>query len=275
MGPGAAPWNDPLIPPDLRGWYQRVIGVVRRSAMPLLIIQLAAGLLTALASYTVLPDLGLQPGLGASGIAPVPGPPSQGNAGMTLLGVIVVLGVAVLAQGASMYVAIRDAARRPVAADDTTRFAVERAPALLGWGMLAGLLLSVGLLGVMLPGPFVILAVPGFYLLVVFGAALSGVVVVERKPLGRCFELVGRRFLPTAGRMSLALVAALAYGAVGNYVIQVLSEPGSINEALLQLAVSVPLGVAAVAVSVVTYAELRFHEDATVSTPRLAGELER
>jgi hypothetical protein len=58
-------------------------------------------------------------------------------------------------------------------------------------------------------------------------------------------------------------------------VIHVLSDPGSINEALLQLAISVPLGVAAVAVSVVTYAELRFHEDASVSTTRLAGELDR
>ncbi|HZZ48275.1 MAG TPA: hypothetical protein VFE65_15455 [Pseudonocardia sp.] len=273
--PDRIPGTDPLIPADLRGWYQRVVGVVRRSALPLLIIQLAAGILTALTSYTVLPDLGLQPGLGASDIAPVPGPPPTSDGALSLLGVMIVLAVAVLAQGASVYVVIRDAAGRPVASEDTTRFAVERAPALLGWGMLAGLMLSVGLIGLLLPGPFAVLAVPGFYLLVVFGSALTGVVVVERRPLGRCFELVGRRFLPTAGRMSMALVAALAYGAAGNYVIHVLSDPGSINEALLQLAISVPLGVAAVAVSVVTYAELRFHEDASVSTTRLAGELDR
>jgi hypothetical protein len=271
---GAAPFDDPLIPPDLRGWYQRVVGVVRRSAMPLLIIQLAAGVLTALASYTVLPDLGLQPGVGASDLASVPGQPPVGDSAMNLVGLIVVLSVAVLAQGASVYVAIRDAAGRPVATEDTIRFAFERAPALLGWGMLAGLLLSVGLLGIALSGPFVILAVPGFYLLVVFGATLSGVVVVERKPLGRCFELVGRRFPPTAGRLCLALGAAIAYGAVANYVVGVLSEPGSINEVLLHLVVSVPLGAAAVAVAVVTYAELRFHEDPSVSTPRLATELE-
>jgi hypothetical protein len=37
----------------------------------------------------------------------------------------------------------------------------------------------------------------------------------------------------------------------------------------------VPLGVAAVGVAVVTYAELRFHENGAVFTGTLAGELDR
>jgi len=45
--PQAAPLSDPLVPPDLRGWFERVIGVVRRSMIPLLIIQLGVAVISA------------------------------------------------------------------------------------------------------------------------------------------------------------------------------------------------------------------------------------
>jgi hypothetical protein len=258
-----------LVPPDLRGWVDRVIGVVQRSLVPLLIIQLGAAVVSALISYTVLPDLGLTPTSGGLGSVATRGAqlpaPSVFDSTMSLIGLIILLGVTVLAQGASVFVAVRDAAGRRVSSEEALRFAARRAPALIGWGLFAGMLFAVGAM----------LIVPALYFAVVFGAALTGVVTIERGPLGRCFQLVNRRFWPTTGRMAIAIACALVYGQLAGYLVKVLSQPGSLNEALLGVLVSAPLGMGAVGVGVVTYAELRFHETGLVLTPTLAEELDR
>jgi hypothetical protein len=75
--------------------------------------------------------------------------------------------------------------------------------------------------------------------------------------------------------MGLALLVAIAYSLISDFVVHALSPTGSFQEALLQAVMSVPLGVAAVGVLVVTYAELRFHETGRVLTDTLAAELNR
>jgi hypothetical protein len=275
-GGASAPLSDPLVPPDLRGWLDRVVGVVRRSLVPLLMIQIAVALVTGVVSYLVLRTVAPVPA-GPLAIEPIPAPrgPSDpasvaqlsGLDGFTaFVGLVVMIAVAVLAQGTAMYVSVRDAAGQRVDSAEALRFALQRAPALLGWGLVAGALTMLGLL---------MLIVPGVYFAVVFGATLTGVVTVERAGIQRCFALVNRRLGPTFARMGLALLVAVAYSLVSDFVVHALSTTGSFQEALLQAVMSVPLGVAAVGVLVVTYAELRFHETGSVLTDTLAAELNR
>jgi hypothetical protein len=261
-GPGfraAAPLSDPLVPPDLRGWLDRVIGVVRRSMVPLLTLQLGVAAVGAVLTYLMEAVLPAQPapaganGAGAGGF-------------IAMLGLLVAFAVGIFAQGASVYVAIQDAAGHQATASEGLRFAAARAPGLIGWGLSAAALTAFGLL----------LVVPGIYLAIVFGAGLAGVVTVERAGIGRCFELVNRRFWRTAGRIVPAAAVGAFYSmVVAPYLVDALSTPNSMSAVALQAVLGVPLGMASVGVTVVTYAELRFHERGDVFAASLAAELAR
>ncbi|WP_214365926.1 hypothetical protein [Pseudonocardia sp. H11422] len=246
---------DPLVPLNLDQWFGKVFGVVRRSWRSLTLIQLAATLpgllLGGLAQWIVL-----------AGAAPTPDPVATAAAA----GGVVAIVFAIFAQGASVFVAIREAVGRPVQAGDALRFAAGRALPLLGWGLLSGVLIFVGLL---------LLILPGIYVATVVVAALVGVVVVERGGIDRAFTLVNRRLLPTFGRMVIFFVAGLVYSTVVGVVVELGTEPGSLSELLLGGVLALPLSLASVGVAVVTYAELRFHENTAVSSGWLAAELER
>lgn len=257
----SGPPSDPLVPADIGGWFERIIAVVRRSFVPLLVIQAVVAALTAL--YGVL-TAGLAP------MVPVaPGAATMPDLGglflAIFLGALVLAAVSLFAQGASVYVAIRDASGEPVTAPDALRFAAGRALPLLGWSLLAGLMLAAGA---------ILLLLPAIYLAIVFGAALLGVVLVERGGIGRCFALVHRRFWPTTGRMLLAFLITFVYvlvlGAVVGFTLG-----NSALAPVLQSVLAIPLGLAWVGIAVVTYAELRFHERPDVLTPALAAELRR
>ncbi|MHA6794883.1 hypothetical protein ACVGVM_15430 [Pseudonocardia bannensis] len=247
--------TDPLVPLNLDQWFGKVFGVVRRSWPSLSVIQLAAALpgmlLGGLAQWIVL-----------GGAAPTPETAVTAGAA----GGVVAIVFSLFAQGASVFVAIREAVGRPVQAGAALHFAAGRALPLLGWGLVGGVLIFLGLL---------LLVVPGIYVTTVVVAALVGVVVVERGGIDRAFTLVNRRFLPTFGRMVIFFVVGFGYSSMVGAVVALVSEPGSLNELLLSGVLALPLSLASVGVAVVTYAELRFHEDPAVSSGRLAVELER
>ena len=252
-GHPAAPLDDPLVPADLRGWAERVVGVARRSLVPLVTIQVgvgAVGVGISLAITPLLPEPGAEPG-GAASLA-------------AMFGLMAAVVVGILAQSGSTYVAIRDASGRPATASEGLRFAARLSPILIPWGIAAGALTMVGF----------VLVVPGLYLAVVFGATLIGVLTVERMPILRCFELVNRRLWPTVGRMLIALTVAGLYSVLSSFVVNALSSPQSIAEAALQAAMAIPMGIGAVGVTTVTYAELRFIESPQVMTPQLAQQIE-
>jgi hypothetical protein len=170
-----------------------------------------------------------------------------------------------IAQGVSVYYVTYDAAGQRVSLGDAFRFGVSRAPALLGWGILAALLTFVG---------FVLLVLPGVYLLLVFTATLTGVIMYERGAIDRCFSLFNRRFWPTVGRVILYLVAAGIYQGLVQFIVQsAFGADSAIGQTLIQI-LAIPVALFAVGVSVVTYAELRHWEaPGQVHTPRLAAEL--
>jgi hypothetical protein len=121
-----------------------------------------------------------------------------------------------------------------------------------------------------------VLAIPGLYLSIVIFSSLYGVVVIERGGLGRCFALIKGRFWATTGRMVVAVLLGGIYAGVAQAVSSVVGGgPTGVFSVILHAVLMIPLGVAAIAAIVVTYAELRFHENTEVSTPALAAELAR
>ncbi len=253
------PPDDPLVPASFSNWFEKVARVIRRSFVPLLVIQIGVAVVDVI-FWVVLSQLAL--GVAASG-----GSSAGAAFGLFLLSLLGTVVVGVFAQGASIFVAIRDAAGEPTSVGSGLGFAASRALPLLGWGVVAGIMMVVG---------FLLFIVPGIYLAIVFGATLTGVVAVERKNIGRCFQLVHRRFWPTAGRLLLAFLIAFIYSLVINRIIAaaVISSDAVTATALIYL-LYIPIGIAAVAVTVVTYAELRFHENRDTLTSTLAAELRR
>lgn len=247
-----APLSDPLVPGDLAGWFHRIAGVTRRSWVPLLVIQLLVAAVSAPFGYAF------------TGLAAAGPPPRSAMTALVPLGMALVLLAGALGQAASVFVVIRDAAGEPFVAADARRFAVTRLLPLLGWGLVAGVLTVFGYLALVLPG---------LYLTVVFLAALVGVVCVEREGIVRAFTLVNRRLWPTTGRMALVALTGGCYVSASGWVVSVLTAEASLREMLLSYAVNIPLSMALVGVYVVSYAELRFHEQPRTLTPRLADEI--
>jgi hypothetical protein len=265
--------GDPLVPADRRGWRTRIVAATRRGLRPLLRIHLLALGVVALLAAVVLALLTAQvlavPEEG-------PGPyDSTLAAVVVLVGVLGALAAVTLAQGAAAYVVVAQAADEPAPVRAALCFARGRARGLLGWGLAAQLLL----------GTFVALAVvvsawfwiPVAYLAVVFSAGLVGVVVVERRGLGRCVVLVHRRLLATTGRMLVLFlvlfVVVVLVGLLGGVVIRSLPYEFAPVVFMVELMLFVLLGVVTAPGAVVSYAELRAREDPDVRTPDLVAEL--
>jgi len=253
---GALVAADPLVATSFSDWWSKVIGVLSRSWQPLLIIQLA----------TVVPGMvvgALVTALAGSGSAVI----SLAGAVVGLIGVLIVFVVALLAQGASIYVVGKQASgQEVVGAGPALRFAAGRAMPLLGWGILAAILVGLG---------FILLVIPGIYLLVVFAATLTGVIMFERAGIGRTFSLVNPAFGQTLGRLLAFALVALVYSAiVGAIVTALVGKEGFVAD-LLNNILTLPVTFASVGVGVVTYATLRHRENPAVTTPALAAELDR
>jgi hypothetical protein len=286
------PVEDPLVPVDLGGWFKRVFGVLRRSFGRVLLLQgvvlLAAGVIELVTVQNVISNLaGSVSALGEAGALDQTGDPSQLSPAIvgafaslfspvTVIAWLAFMVIAVFAQAASWYVVVGDAAGERTSISAALRLSARRVLPLLGWGLLANLIAAAG---------FVLLIVPGIYLMIVFGSTLVGVVVVERRGIGRCFALLKGRFWATTGRLLLAWVILGGYSVIVSIVVTPVVvglasngidlTTGIVMAMLVNLVLSIPAGVAMVAVVVVTYAELRGHERPGVSTPTLAAELAR
>jgi hypothetical protein len=255
-GPPAAAVGDPLVATSFSDWWSKVVGVLARSWKPLLVIQLA----------TVVPGMIIS----ALVLAAVASPSTVvtvGGAVIGLLGGLIVFVVALLAQGASVYVVGKQASgQQEVGAGAALNFAAGRALPLLGWGILAALMIGLG---------FVLLVIPGIYLLVVFAAALTGVIMFERAGIGRTFGLVNPAFGQTLGRLLSFAVAAMIYSGIVGAVVGALVGREGFASGLLSNVLTLPVTFASVGVAVVTYASLRNRENPAVTTAQLAADLDR
>lgn len=231
---------DPLAADDLGGWARRILGLLRRSGRPVLVLQ-GAVLLPAFALGVPLVRLGWVGGLVAGLLAAA---------------------ASALAQAGSLHLAVLEAAGRPTAVSAALAAGGRRALPLLGWSALAGLLTVAGL---------ALAVVPGLYAAVVAAAALPGVVVVERAGLRRAAALANRRLLGCALRCAAGLFVAALYGAVVGTVVAALPPP---VDDLLRVLSALPFSVGVAAFATVTYAGLRRAADG-VGTAALAAELGR
>jgi hypothetical protein len=229
---------DPLAAGDLRGWARRLVGVLRRSGRPLLVLQ-AACLLPA--------------GLAAAGLVRL------GWAG-GLAGGLLAAAATALAQAGSLHLAVTEAAGRPTAVSAALAAGRRSALPLLGWSALTAVLTAIGLALALLPG---------LYAAAIAAAALPGAVVIERAGLRRAAALVNRRLAGTAARCAVGLFAAAFYGAVVGTVVAAL--PGPVDDVVRALAV-LPLTVVGAAFATVTYAGLRHAADGAGAAD-LAAEL--
>ncbi len=246
---------DPLVATSFSDWWAKVIGVLTRSWQPLLIIQLA----------TVVPGMIIVAIVtAAAGTDSTVASVSAAIVG--LVGALILFVVALLAQGASVYIVGKQASGQEVGAGPALTFAAGRALPLLGWGLLAGLLVALGL---------ILLVIPGLYLIVVFAASLTGVIMFERAGIGRTFALVNPAFGQTLGRLLTFMLAALVYSAIAGAIVSALVGPTGFVADLLRNILSLPVTFASVGVAVVTYATLRNRENPAITTPALAAELDR
>jgi hypothetical protein len=255
--PGGSPYAaaDPLVAMSFSDWWTKVIGVLTRSWQPLLIIQLATVVPGMLIAAIVTAAAGTD-----STVA------SVSAAIVGLVGALILFVVALLAQGASVYIVGKQASGQEVGAGPALTFAAGRALPLLGWGLLAGILVMLGL---------VVLVLPGLYLIVVFAASLTGVIMFERAGIGRTFALVNPAFGQTLGRLLTFLLAAVVYSAIVGAIVSALVGPTGFVADLLRNILSLPVTLASVGVAVVTYATLRNRENPAITTPALAAELDR
>jgi hypothetical protein len=202
--------------------------------------------------------------------------------------------VMMLATAIAYHLAVRGANGQPSRIADTLRAAAPRTLRFIGWAVLTSVVTTlVGML-LLLPGlvtgsPWLSMIGPLIAFAVLIGVGttvfptLLGVVFVEGAGLRRCVRLVKGRFWATLGRTVLAVLAYLLYSLVAMAVVRLLLWPfggaqavgrlGAVVVHLLDAAASIPLTVFLIAVTLVSYAELRFREDPSTTTRTLAAEL--
>lgn len=286
-GPGYSPAPaDPLVPVDLGGWLNLTFEITKRSfwrIAKIWLVYIAALLLPVGGGLTVAAWM-ITLASGQRTVDPV--------TATTVIAIFVFVILftwvtAAWAQAASVHLAVTDAVGWRVPVAQALRLTSSRVGALFGWSVLGGLLITLGAL----------LIVPGIYLAVVLGATLTGVAMIERAGIGRCFALIKNRFWPTFGRLALGYLLIMAYQTVAQFLFIIVLVPlvplaaiGNTLDApvlialaavsgllllLVTVVVTLPIMVYVVALHVVTYAELRNHEQPGTSAATLAAELVR
>jgi hypothetical protein len=102
---------------------------------------------------------------------------------------------------------------------------------------------------------------------------LTGVIMFEHRGIGRAFELVNKRFWPTAGRLVTFVLAVAVYTWVVEAIVGAFVDPNGLAGSLVINILTIPASLATVGVAVVAYAELRNHENRGITSPVLANEL--
>ncbi|HEV7897085.1 MAG TPA: hypothetical protein VGP31_04490 [Planosporangium sp.] len=274
--------SDPLISPDYAGWWRRNVALLRAYWRPLLVLQLiAAAVALVLRVPTAIAEaLGsreLQTGARLSGTEALH---ALGNAlpwlGVGAVGAMlsgVAFAVAILAGMRLIVVAVTGGQPDVGAA---LRGALRRLFPLVGWGLLAWLIVLAGICACFLPG---------LYFVAVF-TVLPAVVLFERGGvIARCFKLfhadLGASLARVATIIGIAVAAALITSVVGGIVNVIAgTSAGSTGPlvgatlvtAVLGVVVNVALGVVLTPLILTTYADERARRE-PVHTGVLAHEL--
>jgi hypothetical protein len=243
--------DDPLISPDFSGWWNRSMRLLAATWRQLVLIQLlwAIPLLLITVVSNVVPDAAEG---GAADLVVV----LVFIAATFLLGLVTTL--------ATLHVLVQYATGHPMSVGWALRTGLRRAAPMLGWGILAGLMVLVGL---------VLCVVPGLYVGVVF-TILPAVVLLERaNAIGRCFQLVHAQFGPALGRIATIAAVGLAFALVEQALTTVVGgrgyfDPGDVSTgaavatSIVTTLFSIVSGVVAAPLVLTAYADMRARHEA-------------
>jgi hypothetical protein len=256
--------DDPLISPDFAGWWNRAMRLLSANWRPLVVIQLlwAIPLLIISVLANVVPSENLRadnPGdLTALLLITLPF-----TAVAFLLGLVATL--------ATLHLLVQYVTGRPVSVGDALRAGLRRSGAMLGWGILGGLLILVGL---------VLCFLPGIYVAMVF-TILPAIVLLERgNAISRSFQLVHAQFGPAAGRILTIAAVALGFMLAENALSSIfdsgyfgsgsVSTGAGITSAIISVAISVLSGVVTAPLTLTAYADMRARHE-PFATPYLTA----
>ncbi|MFF5226810.1 hypothetical protein [Dactylosporangium sp. NPDC000521] len=285
--------GDPLVSPDYSGWWRRSMAVLGRGWQKLALLQLI-GLAVTLA-YSVplsLASLGLTDEL--SRTDPVTGAPVAPDfgqlfpaVGLIVLGAFVGVFVSFVIAIASNHVVVTIAAGLRPRFGAALLLAARRVFPLLGWQVLAGMIVIAGICACILPA---------IYLSAVF-TLLPAVVTFERgtSAISRCFKLFHQDLGASIGRIATTIGLGVAVGFVAS-IVSALVQGGTAGASSLSLQPmevtgadgTIVLGVVLAAIvseviaragavvtapmSLATYADMRARLDG-LSTATLANEI--
>jgi hypothetical protein len=144
-------------------------------------------------------------------------------------------------QLAMLHVLVQRATGQPVSVGAALIGGLRRVPAMLGWGILQGLLILVGLVLCVLPGIYVLIAL----------LILPAVVLLERgKGIGRAFELFHADFGASIARIGTIVGLAVAFGVIESSFSTVIGGGGFLTSATMSTPAAVAVGVVSVIVSI-------------------------
>lgn len=280
------PISDPLIPKDFSGWFNNVIGVLKRSGLRMAgvmalwsIIPVAGGITAnvyvadvATRFDAVIPADSTQP-MSQAEMDSVLAALAQllGIAGVTMAVSAALAYFTSAAWAAMLRIAITDAAGQPISFGQALGYGARRGLVMWGWYLLVLMCALVGLCMCVLPGA---------YLAVAF-ALFAPVVVCEGGPaMARSLRLVHRAFGAMLGRIALLAAAVLGVNVVVSQLQSMLSlglvetrvDVTFANVAvggLLDYVIEVVTMVGFAAGLLVTYVESRAGEGTLASTTEL------
>ena len=259
--PGSSPYAvaDPLVATSFSDWWAKVIGVLQPKLE-------AAAVHTA--RYIRARYHHRRPGDGVAAVAI--GTESTAfsivAALVGLIGALVLIVVMFLAQGVSVFVVAKEATGEQVDFGSAIRLAAQRALPLLGWSLLAGILVVLGFIS----DPARPLPVDRLRCLADRGGHL--------RAGGDRSYLLARQPGVRADARAPSVLRACRHCLLGDRRLRSSrrwSDAKDSSYQLLSNILSLPVSFAFVGVGIVTYATLRNRENPAVTTPTLAAELDR
>ncbi|GIE95755.1 hypothetical protein Ari01nite_32200 [Paractinoplanes rishiriensis] len=258
--------QDPLVSADFSGWWDRSSRLIRAAWQPLALIQLIAAV--PLFVVSVATTLVTNSDVVVSESTDFDAATFFGALfGIFALFLIpVVLGL--ITQLAALRYLVQLALGQPITIGQALRSVLGRAPALLGWAIVAGLIILVGLILCVLPGLYMIAVV----------AVLPAIVLLEPgKGLGRAFELFHADFGAALARIATLMGITIGISFATSFILGALTpatDPAVATVVLTELvtaAFSVAIGIVFSPMLLTAYADMRARKE-PFSTAYLASE---
>ncbi|BEL09685.1 hypothetical protein Q0Z83_078760 [Actinoplanes sichuanensis] len=246
---------DPLVSPDYEGWWRRGVALARQTWRQVLTVHLIAAVPT---TALVLPaTLRFNEETAALGLVPgraLPDMTEYLRAALQLVGVSVVASlISAVAVTVSLQLVVLAATGRPVSIPVAFRVGIRRAPAVIGWGLLAGFVYAGAFLACFLPILYVAAAL----------MVLPVIVTLERgSGIGRAFTLFHADLGTSVSRVATmfglnlaGIIVSAVIGAVGQAVIG--GSAATVGAALLNTVAGLVIGILLTPLLVTAYADMR------------------